>query len=171
MRRVQGTKRRVVAGIALMLLAAAPLVAIAPPAEAFPKGDSVIGFAYKIRATTHIKKLNQTISPPPGTFKGQIDIELQRLQGSITLPPATFTLQQAGLPLATGMPVNLVGNSCTTATPVSVTMTGIASLTKASKFSGTFTIPNFKNCGLATAALNQLIPGPGNTFTANATPQ
>jgi hypothetical protein len=208
MRSVQGTKRRFVAGIALMLLAAAPLVAIAEPAGAFPKGDSVLGFSYKIRATTHIKKINQTISPPPGTFKGEIDLNQQRLQGSITLPPASFTLQEAGLPVATatarivqakpvtgtidlstlrvkatstfnllivsvyptGVPVNLVGNSCTTATPVSVTMSGTASLDKPSKFTGTFTIPKFKTCGLATAVLNQLIPGPGNTFSAVATP-
>jgi hypothetical protein len=208
MRNFHGTQRRL-AGIALALIAAAPVAVIAQPAHAFPKGDSVLGFAYKIRATTHVKKLNQTISPPPGTFKGQIDLDQERLTGSINLPPATFTMKLANtVPLltatarivqakpvtgtinlstlrvkatstfnlrivsayATGVPVNLVGNSCTTATPISVTMSGVASLTAASKFSGTFTIPPFKTCGVATTALNQLIPGPGNTFSAVATP-
>jgi hypothetical protein len=49
-------------------------------------------------------------------------------------------------------------------------MKGIAHLDKPSTFTGTFTIPKFKTCGLATAALNQLIPGPGNTFSATSTP-
>ena len=208
MRIVRGTHRRL-AGLALAVMAMAPVAAIAQPAAAFPKGDSVIPFAYKLRVTTHIKKLNQTISPPQGTFKGQIDLDQGRLAGSIALPPATFTMKLAGTvgvltatarivptkpvtgtinlsnfrvkatstfnlrivsAYAAGVPVNLVGDSCTTATPVSVTMSGTASLSGSSKFSGTFTIPQLKSCGLATPALNQLIPGPGNTFSAVASP-
>ena len=208
MRTLQGSRRRF-AGIALAVAACIPAVVIAPAADAFPKGDTIIGFAYKIRATTTIKKLNQTITPPVGTFKGEIDIEQQRLQGSIKLPKVSFTMKLANVvPLvtataqivqakpvtgtinlstlkatatsvfnlrilsatATGVPVNLVGNSCTTATPIKVTMSGKANLAGPSKFAGTFTIPQFKTCGLATAALNQLIPGPGNTFSAVATP-
>ena len=77
----------------------------------------------------------------------------------------------AALPIPLPLPpVNLVGNHCTTATPVSVTMSGIAHLGAASTFSGTFTIPDFKSCGAATAGLNLLIPGPGNTFTATTSP-
>ena len=128
------------------------------------KKDAFLAFSYKIKATTHIKKLNQTITPPQGTFKGKIDLTTKKLSGSINLPPATFTSTLAGVvPLtatarivqakpvtgtinlntfrvtatstfnlvivslyAAGVPVNLVGNSCTTATPVSVTMSGIA---------------------------------------------
>jgi len=67
--------------------------------------------------------------------------------------------------------VNLVGNWCTTASPVNLTMSGIAHLGAASKFSGTFTIPNFKSCGAMTDVLNQEIPGPGNTFSAVASPK
>ena len=68
--------------------------------------------------------------------------------------------------------VNLVGNSCTTSTPVTVTMSGLASLTAASTFSGTYTIPKLAGCGLAaTTALNLVVPGPGNTFTAVAAPR
>jgi hypothetical protein len=37
-------------------------------------------------------------------------------------------------------------------------------------FSGTYTIPPLQNCGAATKALNLVVPGPGNTFTAVATP-
>jgi hypothetical protein len=207
MRGVRVTHRRFV-GIALAVMVIAPVAAIAQPAVAFPKGDSVILFAYKIRVSTHIKKLNQTITPPQGTFNGQIDLTQGRLAGSIALPPATFTMKLAGAvsvltatarivptkpvsgtidlsnfrvkatstfnlrivsAYAAGVPVNLVGDSCTTATPVSVTMSGTASLGGSSKFAGTFTIPQLKSCGLATTALNQVIPGPGNTFSAIAT--
>jgi hypothetical protein len=66
--------------------------------------------------------------------------------------------------------VNLVGNSCTTASPIKVTMSGIAHLTGASTFSGGFTMPDFANCGALTSVINQEIPGPGNSFSATATP-
>jgi len=208
-------RRRCVAalcGLALLV----PLAFAAQPAAAFPKGDPVLKFNYKVVASTHIKKLNQTITPPPGHFKGGVDLKTSKLQGHITLPPVTFTFSEAGIPLMTATaqiveakpvtgtlqistfkvtatstfnlriidahaspgvpvvgplpvpPVNLVGNSCTTEKPISVTMSGIASLGGKSKFTGTFTIPNFKTCGALTTVLNQLIPGPGNTFTATA---
>jgi hypothetical protein len=205
--------RRCVVAVA-GLAALAPLVA-AQPASAFPKGDSVFSFNYKVIASTHIKKLNQTITTPPGgRFNGQIDFDTAQLQGNIKLPPIKFTFSEAGLPLATATaqiatvkpvtgrvnlnnfrvtatstfnlrlvsvyaatpvplplpPVNLVGNSCTTATPIVVTMSGIAKIGAKSTFKGTFTIPNFKTCGALTTVLNQLIPGPGNTFSATASP-
>jgi hypothetical protein len=197
---------RCLAGIALAVVLMST-AAIAPAAGATKK-DAFLAFSYKIKATTHIKKLNQSITPPQGTFKGKIDLTTKKLSGSINLPQATFTTTLAGVvPLtatarivqakpvtgminlntfrvtatstfnlvivslyAAGVPVNLVGNSCTTATPVSVTMSGVAAITGASKFSGTFTIPKFKTCGASTVAINQLIPGPGNTFSATATP-
>jgi len=49
-------------------------------------------------------------------------------------------------------------------------MSGTAVLGGASTFSGTFTMPPFKNCGLKTTAINLVLAGPGNTFTATATP-
>ncbi|MGO9876452.1 MAG: hypothetical protein ACLPVY_21975 [Acidimicrobiia bacterium] len=85
----------------------------------------------------------------------------------VTLP---VTLPSITLPPITVPPVNVVGNSCETASPISVTMSGIAHLGSASKFTGTFSIPDFANCGPATSVLNQLIPGSGNTFSAVATP-
>jgi Flp pilus assembly protein TadG len=66
--------------------------------------------------------------------------------------------------------VNLVGKNCTTETPISVTMSGKVTIGATNTLSGVFTIPKFKSCALATAALNQLIPGPGNTFSATASP-
>ena len=224
-------RRRLVCVFVSVAALVLPIVGSAQPAQAFPKGDFVFTFAYKVKASTTIKKLNQTISPPPGTFKGGIDIDKGGvLLGHIKLPPTTFTFSEAGLPLAkataqiveakpvtgkvnlakffvtatstfnlkilsvvpvaptvtlpggdiTGIgslpvpvdppPVNLVGKTCTTETPIVVTMSGIAHLDRASTFKGLFTIPKFKTCGALTAVLNQLIPGPGNTFAATATP-
>ena len=44
-------------------------------------------------------------------------------------------------------------------------------LANPSTFTGEFTIPRFKNCGLLTFAINLLIPGDGNTFSATASPK
>jgi hypothetical protein len=209
-------RRCVAAACGLALLA--PLVFVAQPASAFPKGAPVLTFNYKVIASTHIKKLNQTITPPQGRFKGAVNLKTQKLEGHIKLPPVKFTFSQAGIPLMTATaqiveakpvtgtlkfatlkvtatstfnlriidahaspglpgvgplpvpPVNLVGDKCTTAKPISVTMSGKANLGGKSTFSGSFTIPNFKTCGALTTVLNQLIPGPGNTFTATAIP-
>ncbi len=76
-----------------------------------------------------------------------------------------------------GLPwINLVKPSCTTKTPVSVTMSGpvdLSALTGGGNpmtFSGTYTIPPFKDCGLLTPAITLVASGPGNTFTATASP-
>ena len=167
-------------------------------------------FDWKVDASTHLKKLNQTVKVPTGSFVGSVNLATGQLTGHITLPPASTTVSLAGIGLARAtfqisevqpvsghvdlatlqatatsvfdikvvkaspalLPfVNLVGNSCKTATPVTVTMTGLASLTAASTFTGTYTIPKLAHCGLATTALNLVVPGPGNTFTAVAAPR
>jgi hypothetical protein len=187
------------------LLAGAVLAA--PSAGA---ANPTYSFDWSIKASTHLQKLNQTVSVPKGTFKGQVDLVTQKLTGSISLPPASTTLQVAGVGLATATfkiaqvkpvtgtvsfstlqakatsvfdikvtkvapalapSVNLVGDSCKTSTPVQVTMSGTANLTTASTFKGTYTIPPLAGCGLLTAVLNQLVPGPGYTFTAVAAPK
>jgi len=232
------SRRRIVA----LLIVPAVLVAAAWPitnASAFPKKDPVFKFNYNVVATAHIAKAGLTLSPPPGTFQGAIDLKTGQLLGSISLPNTTFTQSEAGVGLVTATaaivpvgpvtghvnlktfqtsatsvfnihiltmylanptlptlpitlptlpiglpislptitlppitlpPVNLVGNSCTTASPISVTMSGKANLTGPSTFSGGFTLPKFAKCVLMTVVINQEIPGPGNSFSATATP-
>ena len=219
--------QRTLAAVVLSLTALAPVTMLASPASAFPKGDPIYTFKYTVVATTHIAKASLTMSPPPGIFKGGIDLSTGQLQGSIALPDTTFTQSEEGVGLVTATaaivqtkpvtghvnigtfkvtatstfnihivtmylatpqlpvtlpglpvslppltipPVNLVGNSCTTASPVSVTMSGTAHLGSASTFKGTFTIPDFANCEALTSVLNEEIPGPGNTFSATAKP-
>jgi hypothetical protein len=67
-------------------------------------------------------------------------------------------------------PINLVGNNCGTAEPITLDMSGPVDLVNGSTLSGEFTIPKFSNCGIATFALSLLASGPGNTFTATARP-
>ncbi len=65
-----------------------------------------------------------------------------------------------------GFPVNLVGSSCITSSPVNVNMSGIISKTLSATVGGWYTIPQFKDCGLSTFLVNMLIPGSGNTILA-----
>ena len=215
------TKRthRLITGAVLLVTAFAPVTLLTSPASAFPKGDPVYNFKYKIVATTFIKKSAMSLTTKPGLFKGGIDLSTGQLTGSISLPDVTFTQSEAGvglvtatssvqstkpvtghvnignfkvtststfniriksmypatpsLPLPIPFPiprVNLVGSGCMTAAPISVTMSGTAKLGQASTFKGIFTIPEFSNCGAMTTVINQEIPGPGNTFTATASP-
>jgi hypothetical protein len=84
--------------------------------------------------------------------------------------PATPSIPGVGSLPVPLPPVNLVGDKCTTEKPIVVTMSGIAKIGAKSTFKGSFTIPNFKDCSVMTPVLNQLVPGPGNTFVANASP-
>ena len=60
-----------------------------------------------------------------------------------------------------------VGSACQTASPVSVTVSSQPgfSILKGGNLAGTYTIPQFANCGLETALINLTVPGAGNTIT------
>ena len=203
-------RRRRLAVMVVALTVWSSLALDVQAAAGFPPGHLIFFFDYTVNASTHMQKLNQTITVPPGRFTGGIDLTAGgALVGNMSLPPAKFTFKLAGVvPLvtatakivptkpvvgnvdlntlvvtatatvnirivsayATGTTTNLVGDSCVTVTPVAVTMGGPASFGTASTFTGTYTLPNFKTCGAATTALNLVLPGPGNTFTATATP-
>jgi hypothetical protein len=190
------------AGIGVFVMSMFLATAGSPTAGA---ADAVIPVTYTVNASTTLAKLHQTVTVPPGTFKGSIDLTTATLTGNLTLPPASTTVSVAGIGLAKAtfelspvkpvvgkvnfstlavtataefnvlvtsveplsLPVNLVGNKCGTSQPVSVTFSGTFSLTAKSTFSGTYTIPPLSHCGLATPALNLVIPGPGNAFNAS----
>ena len=61
-----------------------------------------------------------------------------------------------------------VGSSCETAQPTVVSVSGqppAFNILKGGNLTGTYTIPQFARCGLATALINLTIPGSGNTIT------
>ena len=99
-----------------------------------------------------------------GPITGQVDLQTFQVTTS-----ATFEIHITRV-TSLGLPVNLVGSSCETSTPVTVDFSGVASLTSSSTFSSTYTIPPLANCGLTTPLLNLIVPGPGNTFTATFSP-
>jgi hypothetical protein len=60
-----------------------------------------------------------------------------------------------------------VGTSCETSSPASITVNSDPgfSIIAGGNLSGSYTIPQFQNCGLSTAIINLTLPGPGNTIT------
>jgi len=60
-----------------------------------------------------------------------------------------------------------IGSSCETSTPVSVTVNSQPgfNILKGGNLAGTYTIPDFANCGLETLLINLTVPGSGNTIT------
>jgi hypothetical protein len=208
------TGRRRLLTLLVFALSLTPLALNVQTANAELQGDT-FPFHYQIDASTTMAKTGQTIDVPPGEFIGAISFFDGALEGVLTLPPATFTMEVAGIGLVTatakikpigivtgnvdfftfppvmtahnsfhlriisayatpaGIPVgdNLVGDMCRTSTPINITMSGPVNLGGASTVSGTFTIPDFQYCGLVvTQALNLLVAGPNNTFSATATP-
>ena len=134
--------------------------------------------------TTGALTATLTLPPATGSFK-----EL----GFIPVTATTQVIQQG---LATGM-VNLstgavtttahtvlqitklnvgglnipVGNRCeTSATPVTVTSQPGFNVLAGGNLAGTYTIPKFSHCLLATLLLNLTLPGPGNTITLTLGP-
>jgi hypothetical protein len=77
---------------------------------------------------------------------------------------ATETIKLTGLKVA-GLPVP-VGSSCQTS-PATITVTSQPGFNVLSggTLAGTYTIPRFAHCGLATLLINLTLPGPGNTIS------
>ncbi len=93
---MKGTQRRL--AVALVALAAlTPIALVEMPAAAFPPGHKAFTFNFKVASKSRIAKLKQTISPPMGTFKGQIDTVTGELTGGLKLPNTTFAIPGGGL--------------------------------------------------------------------------
>jgi hypothetical protein len=100
----------------------------------------------------------QLINDGPTT--GSIDLNTGAVTATSTITMRIVDLNVAGLDLP-------VGPACQTATPVSVTVNSQPgfNILKGGNLAGTYTIPPFANCGLATLLINLTLPGPGNTIT------
>ncbi len=96
--------RKTTAALALVPLTMTGLavgVAGAGPAGATAKSDPMFPIDFIVKASTHIAKLNQTITIPAGKFVGSLDLITGNLVGHITLPPASTTVSIGGIGLAT----------------------------------------------------------------------
>jgi hypothetical protein len=188
-----------VAALALALGAAAPSASADPMFPVTATVDASTHIAKTgMNVTVPPGSFNGAVDLANGAFNGTLslppaDVTI-KLLGEVPLADATFAISPgpisghidfATLSVTTsstfriritkvsphGTDANLVGSGCTTSKPVTVTMSGVFSLTAPSTFSGAYTIPTFEHCGALTIGLNQLIPGPGNTFSATFVPQ
>lgn len=95
-----------------------------------------------------------------GTATGTADLSTNTVSTT-----AMETLQITSLKIGS---INIpVGNNCETAKPASITVNSQSGFNVlfGGNLAGTYTIPDFAHCGLATLLLNLTIPGAGNTIT------
>jgi hypothetical protein len=97
---------------------------------------------------------------PEGKTVGKID----QVTGAIT-STSKVTLQLSGLKVA-GIPTP-VGGDCKTKEPVTITTVSGDdwNVVTGGTLTGTYTIPKFEHCLLATPLINLIVPGSGNTIT------
>ena len=123
---------------------------------------------------------NLKLPPATGTFKELGVVPITATTTFINNGPTTGTINGDTGAVATtseitlklsnvsvaGIPVS-VGNSCETSTPVTVSVASDPgfNILSGGNLSGTYTIPQFKNCGLTTLVINLTIPGSGNSIT------
>lgn len=105
-----------------------------------------------VTATTHF------INNGPTT--GTLNLDT----GAVTTT-SNITFQIVSLSVA-GIPV-LVGPACESSTPAVIQVSSQPgfNILKGGNLAGTYTIPQFANCGLATLLINLTLTGPGNTIT------
>jgi hypothetical protein len=95
-----------------------------------------------------------------GTATGTVNFGKNTVTVTSQVSMQITALKVAGLPI-------FVGPSCQTETPASITVSSQPGFNVLSggAVAGTYTIPRFRHCGLATLLINLTIPGPGNTIT------
>jgi hypothetical protein len=105
-----------------------------------------------VTATTHF--INN--GPTTGTLN---------LSTGAVATTSNITFQIVSLSIA-GLPIP-VGPSCESSTPAVIQVASQPgfNLLKGGNLAGTYTIPQFANCGLVTPLINLTLTGPGNTIT------
>src|SRR3984893_1613302 len=129
--------------------------------------------------TTSTLTATLTLPPATGSFKelGFIPvtattkmIQVGQATGTFNFNANTVTTTATDILQLTSLNVggiNIpVGNSCKTS-PAAITVTSQPGFTfgTGGTLGGTYTIPNFRHCGLATLLINLTLPGPGNTIS------
>jgi hypothetical protein len=94
-----------------------------------------------------------------GTATGTVNFTTNAVTTTATDTIKLTSLKVAGLPIP-------VGPSCETS-PATITVSSQAgfNVLNGGTLSGTYTIPTFAHCGLATLLINLTLPGPGNTIS------
>jgi hypothetical protein len=95
-----------------------------------------------------------------GPATGTVDFSTNAVQTTTQATLKVTSLTAAGIPIP-------VGSSCQTSTPATITVSSQPGFNVLSggTLAGTYTIPRFAHCGLATLLINLTLPGPGNTIS------
>jgi hypothetical protein len=94
-----------------------------------------------------------------GTATGTVDFSTNAVTTTATDTIRLTSLKVAGLPIP-------VGPSCqTSSATITVSSQAGFNVLNGGTLSGTYTIPPFAHCGLATLLINLTLPGPGNTIS------
>lgn len=95
-----------------------------------------------------------------GPATGTVDFSTNAVQTTTQATLKVTSLTAAGIPIR-------VGSSCQTSTPATITVSSQPGFNVLSggTLAGTYTIPRFAHCGLATLLINLTLPGPGNTIS------
>jgi len=95
-----------------------------------------------------------------GPATGTVDFSANAVQTTTQATLKVTSLTAAGIPIP-------VGSSCQTSTPATITVSSQPGFNVLSggTLAGTYTIPRFAHCGLATLLINLTLPGPGNTIS------
>jgi hypothetical protein len=149
--------------------------------------QDIEGLKSKFKGTLDLGtgELKGSITLPPSTVafpsndlnisEIQVEVGKTNVNGHVNLAASTvktkskFDIHITSVTVL-GLPPNLVGDACKTETPIKLKQKGQFSATESRKFKGTFEIPPFENCQLFTPVINNLVPGPDNTFTSKFKP-
>jgi hypothetical protein len=95
-----------------------------------------------------------------GSATGTVNFSANTVTVTTNVTIQLTSLKVAGIPLA-------VGRRCETATPAKITVASQPgfNVLNGGTVAGTYTIPRFSHCGLATFLINLTIPGAGNTIS------
>lgn len=95
-----------------------------------------------------------------GPATGTVDFSTNAVQTTTQATLKVTSLTAAGIPIP-------VGSSCQTSTPATITLSSQPGFNVLSggTLAGTYAIPRFAHCGLATLLINLTLPGPGNTIS------
>ena len=105
-----------------------------------------------VTATTHF------INSGPTT--GTINLSTGAVTSTSHITMQIVSLSVAGIPVP-------IGPACESSTPAAIKVASQPgfNVLKGGNLAGTYTIPQFANCGLVTPLINVTLTGPGNTIT------
>lgn len=113
--------------------------------------------SFKQEGVIPVTATTQFIDDGPTRGRLNLNTGAVRTTSKITLRIVNLKVSGADVP---------VGSSCQTSAPVEVAVTSQSGFNplKGGKLAGTYTIPKFAHCELATPLINLTLPGPGNTI-------